>query len=183
MTTATTTAYAIDAAHSSVEFAIKHMVFSTAKGRFNDFAGTINLDEGDLANSNVNVTIQAASIDTRDEGRNGHLKSADFFDVEKYPTLTFVSTAVKATGDGEFNVTGDLTIHGVTKSVVLKTEKTGEGVNPWGVKVVGYAAETKINRKDFDLGWNAALEAGGVLVADDVKIAIELETNPAQTEA
>ncbi|MGB3329589.1 MAG: YceI family protein [Thermomicrobiales bacterium] len=183
MTTATATAYTIDAAHSSVEFAVKHMVFSTAKGRFNDFAGTINLDEGDLANSSVNVTIQAASIDTRDEGRNGHLKSADFFDVENYPTITFTSTAVKVTGDGEFNVTGDLTIRGVTKSVVLKAERTGEGVNPWGVKVVGFAAETKINRKDFDLNWNAALEAGGVLVADDVKISIEVEANPAQAEA
>lgn len=183
MTTATATAYTIDAAHSSVEFAVKHMVFSTAKGRFNDFAGTINLDEGDLANSSVNVTIQAASIDTRDEGRNGHLKSADFFDVENYPTITFTSTAVKVTGDGEFNVTGDLTIRGVTRSVVLKAERTGEGVNPWGVKVVGFAAETKINRKDFDLNWNAALEAGGVLVADDVKISIEVEANPAQAEA
>jgi len=183
MATTTVTPYAIDAAHSSVEFAIKHMVFSTAKGRFNDFTGTINLDEGDLANSSVNVTIQAASIDTRDEGRNGHLKSADFFDVEQYPTITFTSTAVKVTGDGEFDVTGDLTIHGVTNQVVLKAEKTGEGVNPWGVKVVGFAAETKINRKDFGLNWNAALEAGGVLVADDVKISIEIEANPAPAEA
>ncbi|MGC4191776.1 MAG: YceI family protein [Thermomicrobiales bacterium] len=178
-----TTPFVIDAAHSSVEFAIKHMVFSTAKGRFNDFTGTINLDEGDLANSSVNVAIQAASIDTRDEGRNNHLKSADFFDVATYPTITFVSTAVKVTGDGEFDVTGDLTIHGVTKSVVLKAEKTGEGVNPWGVKVVGFAAETKINRKDFGLNWTAALETGGVLVADEAKISIEIEANPAPAEA
>lgn len=179
MTTTIVTPYVIDTAHSSVEFAIKHMVFSTAKGRFNQFSGTINLDEGDLANSSVNVTIDAASIDTRDEGRNGHLKSADFFDVETYPTITFVSTGVKVRGDSEFDVTGDLTIHGVTQSVVLKAEKTGEGVNPWGMKVAGFAATTKINRKDFGLNWNAALEAGGVLVADEVKISIEIEANPA----
>jgi polyisoprenoid-binding protein YceI len=179
----TSTSYVIDMAHSSVEFAIKHMVFSTAKGRFNQFAGTINLDEGDLANSSVNVTIETASIDTRDEGRNGHLKSADFFDVEHYPTITFVSTGVAVRGDSEFDVTGDLTIHGVTKSVVLKAEKTGEGVNPWGVKVAGFAASTRINRKDFGLNWNAALEAGGVLVADDVKISIEIEANPAPATA
>jgi len=172
--------WSIDKAHSSIEFAVKHMVFSTAKGRFGEFSGEIVLDEANLANSSVSVTIDAASIDTRDEGRNGHLKSADFFDVENFPTLTFVSTSIAPKGGDEFEITGDLTIRGVTQSVVLKAEKTGQGVNPWGVPVVGFSATTKLSRKDFGLEWNAALETGGFLVGDEIKISLEVEANPAQ---
>ena len=180
--TATTTAtrtWTIDLAHSMVEFSVKHMMFSTVKGLFTDFSGTIELDDQDIANSSVDVVIQAASIDTRDEGRNAHLKSADFFDVETYPTITFKSTSVEPKDDEEFNVTGDLTLHGVTKPVVLKVEQTGRGMSPFGFEVAGFSAKTKISRKDFGLNWNAALETGGVLVGDEIKISIEIEAVPA----
>lgn len=174
--TATTTTWTIDPAHSVVEFAVKHMVFATAKGRFSEFSGTITLDRENVANSSVNVEIGAASIDTRDAKRDEHLKSADFFDAENFPTLTFTSTKVESKGD-DLHVEGDLTIRGVTRPVVLEAEFNGQGVNPWGQQVISYSASTKINRKDFGLNWNAALESGGVLVSDDVKINIEIEAN------
>jgi polyisoprenoid-binding protein YceI len=173
-TATTTTVWTIDPAHSVVEFSVKHMVFATAKGRFAEFTGTIELDNEHIENSSASVEIQAASVDTHDEKRNGHLKSADFFDVETYPTLTFTSTGVKAHGD-DLKITGDLTIRGVTHQVVLDAEFNGQGVNPWGQQVISYSAKTKINRKDYGLNWNAALESGGVLVSDEVKIAIEIE--------
>ncbi len=172
----TTTTWTIDPSHSSVEFAVKHMVFATAKGRFSEFTGAINLDKENPANSSVTVEIAAASIDTRDEKRDEHLKSADFFDVETFPILSFNSTKVEAKGD-DLRVEGDLTIHGVTNPVVLEAEFNGQGANPWGQQVISYSATTKINRKDFGLNWNAALESGGVLVSDDVKITIEIEAN------
>lgn len=170
-----TSVWTIDQAHSNVEFAVKHMMFTTVKGRFGGVEGQIELNENDLADSFVNVTIDASTVDTRDEKRNAHLRSADFFDVETHPTLTFKSTKVQAKGDDDFKVTGDLTLHGVTKPVVLEVEQTGRGKNPWGQEVIGFEAKTKINRKDFGLNWNAALESGGVLVSDDVKIAIDIE--------
>lgn len=176
-TATTTTTWAIDAAHSSIEFAVKHMMFATAKGRFSDVTGEITLDNENIANSSVAVEIGAASIDTHDDKRNDHLKSADFFDVEKFPVLTFTSTSVEPAGDSDLKVTGDLTIHGVTRSVVLDTAFNGQGTNPWGQSVISYSATTKINRKDFGLNWNAALESGGVLVSDEVKIGIEIEAN------
>src|SRR5690348_16423175 len=169
-----TSVWTIDPAHSNVEFAVKHMMFTTVKGRFAGVDGQIELNENDLADSFVNVTIDATSVDTRDEKRNAHLRSADFFDVETHPTLTFKSTKVESKRDDDFKVTGDLTMHGVTKSVVLDVEQTGRGKNPWGQEVIGFEAKTKINRKDFGLNWNAALESGGVLVIDEVKIAIDI---------
>ena len=172
----TTTTWTIDPSHSVVEFSVKHMVFATAKGRFSEFTGAINLDKENPANSSVSVEIAAASIDTRDAKRDEHLKSADFFDVESFPTLSFTSTKVEPKGD-DLRVEGDLTIHGVTKPVVLEAEFNGQGANPWGQQVISYSATTKINRKDFGLNWNAALESGGVLVSDDVKISIEIEAN------
>lgn len=172
--TDTMTTWTIDPSHSVVEFAVKHMVFATAKGRFSTFSGTIDLNNEDITKSTVDISIDAASVDTRDSGRDEHLRSADFFDVEKFPTLTFKSTSVEARGD-DLKVTGDLTIHGVTKSVVLDAEFNGTGKNPWGKQVISYSASTKVNRKDFGLNWNAALEAGGMLVSDDVKISIEIE--------
>jgi polyisoprenoid-binding protein YceI len=174
--TATTTTWTIDPSHSVVEFSVKHMVFATAKGRFSDVSGTITLDNENIANSSVNVEIGAASIDTRDAKRDEHLRSADFFDVETFPTLTFTSTKVEPKGD-DLRVEGDLTIHGVTRPVVLDAEFNGQGANPWGQQVISYSAQTKINRKDFGLNWNAALESGGVLVSDEVKISLELEAN------
>jgi polyisoprenoid-binding protein YceI len=173
-TTATT--WTIDPSHSVVEFSVKHMVFATAKGRFSDFSGTITLDSENVASSSVHVEIGAASIDTRDAKRDEHLKSADFFDVEKFPTLTFTSTKVEPRGD-DLRVEGELTMHGVTRPVVLEAEFNGKGVNPWGQQVISYSAHTRVNRKDFGLNWNAALESGGVLVSDDVKISLEIEAN------
>lgn len=170
----TTTTWTIDPSHSVVEFSVKHMMFATVKGRFTEVDGTITVDNANIANSSVDVTIGAASIDTRDAKRDEHLRSADFFDVETFPTLTFKSTSVEAKGN-DLKVTGDLTIHGVTKQVVLDSELNGQGTNPWGQQVISYSASTKINRKDYGLNWNAALESGGVLVSDEVKISIEIE--------
>lgn len=166
----------IDPTHSHVTFSVKHMMFSTVRGNFKVFSGTLNIDEQNPANSWVEAQADAASVDTSDGNRDNHLRSADFLDVEKYPTISFKSTSVEKNGDG-YKVTGDLTIHGVTKSVVFDAEYLGQGKNPWGVTVAGLNATTKINRRDFGLTWSAALEAGGVLVGDDVKIEIDLETN------
>lgn len=165
----------IDAKHSLVEFAVKHMMFTTAKGRFSDVTGTIIDDEADPTRSSVEVEIAAASIDTRDENRDTHLRSGDFFEVDRFPTIRFKSSRVEPAGRDKLRVIGDLTIRDVTREVELDAELTGRGVNPWGQEVVGYTAETKINRKDYGLTWNAALEAGGVLVSDDVKITLEIQ--------
>lgn len=173
-TATSTTTWTIDPSHSVVEFSVKHMMFATVKGRFTEVSGAINLDSENVANSSVDVTIGAASIDTRDEKRDEHLRSADFFDVETFPSLTFKSTSVEARGS-DLKVTGDLTIHGVTRQVVLDTELNGQGANPWGQQVISYSASTRINRKDYGLNWNTALESGGVLVSDEVKISIEIE--------
>jgi polyisoprenoid-binding protein YceI len=167
--------WTIDPSHSLVEFGVKHMMFTTVKGRFTGVSGTITLDEENLADSQVDVTIDAASVDTRDEKRDAHLRSADFFDVEQFPTITFVSTRVEPKGDDDLTVYGDLTIHGVTRPVALAATFNGRGVNPWGAEVAGYTATTRVNRKDFGLTWNVGLEAGGVLVGDEIKIAIEVE--------
>ncbi len=169
------TTWQIDPAHSLIEFGIKHMMFTTVKGRFTEVRGTIDIDEGDVANSSVQVEIDIESIDTRSEQRDAHLRSADFFDAQTYPTMTFQSTRVEPVGEDRLKVVGDLTIHGVTRQVVLNTQINGRGTNPWGQEVVGLTAETKINRKDFGLTWNAPIEAGGWLVGDDVKIALEIQ--------
>ena len=172
-----TTVWTIDPSHSLVEFAVKHMMFTTAKGRFSGVTGEITIDNENVANSRVEVEIDAASVDTRDEKRDDHLKSADFFDVEKFPSLTFASTKLEVADGSDLKITGDLTIRGVTREVVLAAELNGEGTNPWGQSVIGYSATTRINRKDFGLNWNAALETGGVIVSDDVKITLEIEAN------
>ena len=172
-TTATT--WQIDPAHSLVEFGVKHMMFTTVKGRFTQVGGTIVHDDADPAGSSVQVEIPVASITTGDEKRDGHLRSADFFDVETYPTITFRSTRVEPVGGDRLRVVGELTIHGVTREVTLDTTFNGRGTNPWGQQVAGYTAETQIDRGDYGLTWNAALEAGGVLVGDKVKIQLEIE--------
>ncbi len=176
-TQTTTSVWTIDPAHSNVEFAVKHMMFTTVKGRFAGVDGQIELNEQDLADSFVNVTIDVNSVDTREEKRNAHLRSADFFDVEQHPEMTFKSTKVESDGDDEFKVIGDLTIRGVTRPVVRDVEQTGRGTNPWGQEVIGFEARTKINRKDYGLNWNAALESGGVLVSDDVKISLDIQAH------
>ena len=170
-----TSVWTIDPSHSSVEFSVKHMMFATVKGRFSDVQGTISLDEDSHATSAVDVEIAAASVDTRDEKRDAHLRSADFFDAETYPTITFKSTKVEPKGANRAAVTGDLTIRGVTREVVLDTEETGRGQSPFGQDVIGFTATTTINRKDYGLNWNAALESGGVLVGDEVRITLDVE--------
>ncbi len=168
--------YAIDASHSSATFGVKHMMVSTVKGEFQKLSGDVTIDDKDLTKSSVNVTIDAASINTRDAKRDEHLKAADFFDVAKYPTITFKSTKVAKAGKGKLKVTGDLTMHGVTKPVVLDVEgPSAAAKNPWGMTVRGASAKTTINRKDFGLGWNKTLETGGVLVGEEVAIELNIE--------
>ena len=165
----------LDTSHSSVEFAVKHMVISSTKGRFTDYDVDADVDLTNLANSKATVRINAASIDTRDDKRDGHLRSADFFDVENNPYITFVSKRLEPKGGDDYTIVGDLTIRGVTKEVVLDGEVTGPVKDPWGGTRVGLSANGKINRKQFGLNWNAALEAGGLLVGDDVKLNIDTE--------
>jgi polyisoprenoid-binding protein YceI len=164
----------IDGSHSTAEFSVRHLMITNVKGRFGTLSGTVDYDPEKPEASQVDVTIDATSIDTRDEKRDAHLRSPDFFDTEKFPSLTFKSTSVKSTGDG-FEATGDLTIHGVTKQVTLEVEgPSAPNKDPWGNTRIGASATAKINRKDFGLNWNAALEAGGVLVGEHVKISIEV---------
>ena len=170
-------AWELDAAHSLVEFSVKHLMVSTVKGRFNKHSGVLELDEQNPSASTVDVTIDAASVNTGDEKRDAHLRSADFFDVDTYPTITYKSTKVEEIGDNHFRITGDLTIHGVTKEAVLDASLEGQTRNPWGKRVAAFSITTSVNRKDFGLNWNVALEAGGVMVSDKVNISIEAEAN------
>lgn len=169
------TKWQIDPAHSTAEFAVKHLMISTVKGRFADVKGTVSVDDNHPANVDVDVSIAAASIDTREEKRDAHLRSADFFDVEKYPAIHFKSTRADGDMSGDFKLIGDLTMHGVTREVTLNVEASGTVKDPWGGERAGFAATTKINRKDYGLTYNMALEAGGVMVSDEVKISIEVE--------
>lgn len=171
-----TTTWKIDPAHSSATFSIKHMMIAKVNGAFDKVSGQLTLDRDDFSKSKVDADIEAASINTHEAQRDAHLRSADFFDVEKYPTISFRSNKVERKGDGELSVLGDLTIHGVTKSVTLNVEgPTDELKDPWGQMKIGASGTTKIKRKDFGLTWNAALEAGGVLVGDDVAITLEMQ--------
>lgn len=167
--------YTIDPSHSSANFSIKHMMIAKVHGGFEKISGKLIFDPADPQSSSVEVSIDAASINTREAQRDTHLRSADFFDVEKYPALTFKSTRVEGSG-GELKVTGDLTIHGVTRTVTLDVEGPSEEMkDPWGNAKIGASASTKIKRKDFGLTWNAALEAGGFLVGDDVSISLDIQ--------
>ncbi len=175
-TAATTTTWNIDPVHSVAEFKVKHMMISNVKGQFGKVSGVLALDENDLANSHVEASIEAASIETRDQQRDAHLKSADFLHVEKFPTLAFKSTRIDRAADGELTVSGDLTIRGVTRNVVFTVEgPTPATKDPWGNSRIGLSATAKINRKDFGLTWNAALETGGILVGDEVTITLDME--------
>lgn len=173
--TATTT-WNIDPVHSTAEFKVKHMMITNVKGQFTPVTGVLKLDEGDVTKSQVEATIDAGSINTRDADRDTHLKSGDFLHVEKFPTLKFTSTLVTRKGEDELAVEGDLTIRGVTRKVVFSVEgPTAAAKDPWGNTRIGFSATTKINRKDFGLTWNAALETGGILVGDDVTITLDVE--------
>ena len=164
----------IDPTHSHVEFAIRHLMISTVKGRFADVKGAVVLNEADPTQSSVDVSIGVASIDTRVGQRDDHLRSADFFDAERFPVITFRSRRVEQDGD-DLTVTGDLTIRDVTREVTLAATSEGRGADPWGGVRAGFSATTRIKREDFGLTWNQALEAGGVVVGSDVKISIEVE--------
>jgi len=170
------TTWNIDPAHSMAEFKVKHMMIANVKGQFSKVSGALFLDESDLANSGVEASIEATSIHTRDEQRDAHLKSPDFFDVETFPTLHFKSNSISIVKDGELTVEGDLTIRGVTHKVRFAVEgPTPPAKDPWGNTRVAVSATTKINRKDFGLTWNAALETGGILVGDEVTITLDVE--------
>jgi polyisoprenoid-binding protein YceI len=170
-----TATYKIDPAHSSAQFVVRHMMITNVRGLFNNLQGTAVWDPADPGQTKIDAVIDASTINTHEPQRDAHLKSPDFLDAEKYPTISFKSTGATAAGEGELNVTGDLTIHGVTKSVVLKVEgPTQEGKDPWGNTRIGASATTKIKRSEFGLTWNAALETGGFLVGDELKIEIEI---------
>jgi polyisoprenoid-binding protein YceI len=166
--------YTIDAAHSSAEFVVRHMVIAKVRGRFRTLSGTIDVPAGSDVPSAITALIETTSIDTHEDQRDTHLKSPDFLEADTYPTITFQSTKVAGKGP-EFTVTGDVTIHGVTRSVEIKAEYEGRGKDPWGNERIGYSGHTTINRKDFGLTWNQALETGGVLVGEEVKIEINIE--------
>jgi polyisoprenoid-binding protein YceI len=165
----------IDSSHTNVGFAVRHLMVSTVRGRFTGVSGTLVLDREHPANSHIDVLVEIASVDTDNEMRDNHLKSAEFFEAEKYPHMTFVSTKVDSAGGDHYHVHGDLTIKGVTRPVVLDAEVTGFNRSPYGFNVVGFEAKTKINRTDFGLGWNAALETGGVVVSEEVRITLDIE--------
>ncbi len=168
--------YQIDNAHSSAQFKVRHMMIANVKGEFDKVSGTVNFDPANPTASTVEASIDVSTISTRDEQRDGHLKSADFLDVEKYPTITFKSKKVTAISADSFNVVGDLTIRDVTKEVTLNVEElTGEAKDPWGNMRRGATAKTRVNRKDFGMTFNVALEAGGFLVGEDVDLTIDVE--------
>jgi polyisoprenoid-binding protein YceI len=164
----------IDPAHSGVEFVVTHLMISKVRGRFSDISGTVVTD-GTPEGSRIEAEIGTASITTNDAGRDTHLRSADFFDVETYPKIRFVSTAVKSTGHDEFIVTGDLTIRGSTRPIEMKVTSEGLTRDPWGNDRAGFSAALRIDRRDFGLTWNQALEAGGVMVSNEVKVTIDVE--------
>jgi polyisoprenoid-binding protein YceI len=179
--TPATTAWNIDPAHSTADFKVKHMMISNVKGSFSGLSGVLTEHSVDSSLSFIEASIPVATLSTGDAQRDGHLKSADFFDAEKYPTLEFKSTKVMKKGEAEYDVTGDLTIHGVTKPVTFAVEgPSAPGKDPWGNTRIGLSATAKINRKDFGLGWNAALETGGVLVGEEVSITLEVQFIKAQ---
>ena len=173
-TDSATRTYKIDKAHSEVVFQIRHLV-TKVRGRFDDFVGSIQLNEERPELSSVEFTIKAASIDTNEKDRDTHLRSADFFDVEKFPTITFKSKKIIKKSNESYDVTGDLSIHGVTKEIVLPVTHLGKAKDPWGMERVGFEAEITLNRKDYGLMWNAPLEFGGFLVGDDVKASLSVQ--------
>jgi len=174
---ADTTPWALDPTHSRVGFEISHMVISTVSGRFKEVTADVKLDEENLAKSSVSVTVQAKSIDTDEPKRDDHLRSPEFFDVAKFPTITFASSSIKAAGGEKYKLSGDLSIHGISKPVTLDATISKAVKNPWGKMVRGVKLTGKIKRSDFGLTWNKALETGGLVVGDEVKLVIQAEVN------
>ncbi|MGN7476345.1 YceI family protein [Solibacillus silvestris] len=173
------TKWTVDQTHSTIGFEVKHMMVSKVKGQFYSYTAEVEAaDLTDLTTATINFELDVASIHTNNNDRDNHLKSADFFNTDEFSKITFASANIAKDGD-DYKVTGNLTIKDVTKQVTFDVEFGGKGINPWGVEVYGFEAETKINREEFGLTWNAALETGGVLVGKDIKIKVELELNPA----
>lgn len=171
----TTTTWTIDPSHAEIGFAVRHLMIATVRGRFGAVSGTVIVDETNPEKSKVDVTVDVASVDTRQEMRDNHLRSPDFFDVANHPTMHFVSKRIEGGIHGDFHVVGDLTIRGVTREVALTANLEGRTRDPWGNERAGFNASGKINRHDFGLTWNQALESGGVMVGDDVKLTIDVE--------
>ena len=167
--------WTIDFSHSAVEFSVRHMMLAKTRGRFKTFTGTIKADEQHPERSTVDVQIDVSSIETRDEKRDGHLLSPDFFDVAKYPYITFTSNKLEMIDDNSAKLYGDLTIKDITRPVVLDVEYHGQSKSPWGTTSAGFSAETRINRREWGLTWNVSLETGGVLVGDEITITIDIE--------
>ncbi|ARD48499.1 YceI family protein [Sporosarcina sp. P33] len=174
------TKWTVDAAHSNIGFSVRHMMVSNVKGSFTGFEGSVNGNPESLNEASIHFEIDVNTINTNNNDRDNHLRSEDFFAAETYPKITFDSTEIVKTGNDKFDVTGDLTVKDVTKKTTFNVVRTGSGKNPWGVDVVGFETETKISRKEYGLTWNQALETGGVLVGDDIKITVEVQVNPAQ---
>lgn len=168
-------AWSIDNSHSEITFTVRHMMISNVRGHFEKFTGTVDFNEQEPARSSVNVQIETASINTKEPNRDAHLRSGDFFEAEKYPTMNFESTRVEPQGPNAGKIYGNLTIRDVTRPVVLDVEYSGMARSPWGTTSAGFTATTTINRKDWNLTWNKALETGGMLVGEEIKINIELE--------
>jgi len=180
MSTATAVrTFAIDTTHSEAAFSVRHLI-TKVRGRFTDFSGAIAFDADQPAQSKVTFVIQAASIDTNTPDRDKHLRSADFFAVDQFPTVTFESTAITAAGGNDYQVAGDLTMRGITKAIVIPVTLLGTAVDPWGNEKLAFEGEVTVNRKDYGLNWNAALEAGGFLVGDDVKISLTIQAAAAK---
>jgi polyisoprenoid-binding protein YceI len=165
----------VDATHSSIDFTIRHMMIAKVKGSFNSFEAQIEADPEDLTTANVQFSIDLSSIDTRNADRDNHLRTGDFFDIEQYPKMTFQSTSITKKGDGEYNVTGNVSLHGVTRPETFTVSFEGAGKDPWGNDKVGFSGNGSLKRSDYGLTYNAALETGGVLIGDEVKVFIEIE--------
>lgn len=167
--------WVVDATHSSVDFTIRHMMIAKVKGTFHNFSAEIEANPEDLTSASISFSVELNSIDTRNADRDNHLRTGDFFNTEEHPNLTFKATKIVRTGDGEYDVTGDLSLHGVTRPETFEVTYEGSGKDPWGNEKAGFSAKGAIKRSDYGLTYNAALETGGVLIGDEVKISIELE--------
>ena len=174
------TNWQLDPVHSSVDFAVRHLMIASVKGSFDELAGSVTIDPENQSAPSVDVTIQTASINTRQPQRDAHLRSPDFFDAEQFPTLEFKGGRIEGDVDSEFKLFGDLTIRDVTRPIVLDVTKEGEGSDPWGNNRLGFSATTKIDRRDFGLTWNQALETGGFVVGDEIKISIDVQFTAAK---
>jgi len=176
----TKTKWTVDPTHSSVDFSVRHMMIANVKGAFHQFEAQVEADPQDLTTADITFTVDLSSVDTRNADRDNHLKSGDFFNVEQNPNMTFKSTSIEKKDEGEYAVTGDLTLNGVTKPETFKVTFEGQGKDPWGNEKAGFSAEGAVNRSDYGLTYNAALETGGVLIGDKIKVSLQIEASRAE---